>query len=501
MADYYPLLSRAVAGLAGKPDSDRQAIYGRAREALERQLRGFEPALAEADIRAELDALEATIARVELENAAPSDLVAEPSAVPPAPEPVPARLPEPTHTPVTPESPAETGADDGMAEPTVLGQGAADEASPEKSVAEENAAQETLALEASGQASEAEPKYGRKPEIATKQEPLAPRATAPIAPEPSIATKADQPADPLPEQIAGESAPAAEETPAIIQPMVRPRIPVRSEREPRRNKPLALFAGVAIVAMLITGLVAVSRRSTPERFKAPPLVTAPDTPDSSKTEGRLAGGDPAPRNGDPAPQSPPRPPEDPRPPQPTQEARPAQTTPVSAISRAFMVLEAQAGSPSQFEGRVMWSFAPDPGLRGQKSLRAAIEFANSPLKVDFSIARNNDATLNASHTVMVLFEGANGPESIREMSAVEWRERENQTGTLLSGVTVPVQDNVFMIGLERADATQARNLDMLRSQKWMVFEYRMANGRRGAILVEKGAGGEKAVAEALTEWK
>ena len=60
MADYYPLLSRAIAGLADRPDSDRHAIYGRARDALERQLRGFEPALEEEAIRLELEALEAT---------------------------------------------------------------------------------------------------------------------------------------------------------------------------------------------------------------------------------------------------------------------------------------------------------------------------------------------------------------------------------------------------------------------------------------------------------
>jgi hypothetical protein len=85
MADYYPLLSRAIASLAGKPESDRHAVYARARAALERQLRSFEPALGEEAIHTELDALEATIIRIEAEQTAAVELPAMESgpALPP----------------------------------------------------------------------------------------------------------------------------------------------------------------------------------------------------------------------------------------------------------------------------------------------------------------------------------------------------------------------------------------------------------------------------------
>ena len=50
MADYYPLISRAVAALEKNNGENRRAIYERARQALLSQLRGVTPALEESDI-------------------------------------------------------------------------------------------------------------------------------------------------------------------------------------------------------------------------------------------------------------------------------------------------------------------------------------------------------------------------------------------------------------------------------------------------------------------
>ena len=70
---------------------------------------------------------------------------------------------------------------------------------------------------------------------------------------------------------------------------------------------------------------------------------------------------------------------------------------------------------------------------------------------------------------------------------------------MLRGSVVPVQDNIFMVTLDKA--AEGANLDLILRQKWIVFEFRLANGRRGAALVEKGASGDRAVAEAITGWK
>src|SRR5918994_3671055 len=69
MADYYPLIARAVTGLDNGTGEARRALYERARIALVAQLRGVEPALTEADITRERLALEEAIRKVEAEAA------------------------------------------------------------------------------------------------------------------------------------------------------------------------------------------------------------------------------------------------------------------------------------------------------------------------------------------------------------------------------------------------------------------------------------------------
>jgi hypothetical protein len=67
MADYYPLIAKAVSGLDKSTSEARRALYDRARTALLAQLRGVEPALSEPDITRERLALEEAIRKVEAE--------------------------------------------------------------------------------------------------------------------------------------------------------------------------------------------------------------------------------------------------------------------------------------------------------------------------------------------------------------------------------------------------------------------------------------------------
>ncbi len=71
MADYYPLIARAVEGLTDKTPASRHAVYERARTALVAQLRSLDPPLQEADIQRECAALDEAITRVEADHAPP----------------------------------------------------------------------------------------------------------------------------------------------------------------------------------------------------------------------------------------------------------------------------------------------------------------------------------------------------------------------------------------------------------------------------------------------
>jgi hypothetical protein len=69
MADFYPLISRAVAGLTENTSQARHAVYERARSALLAQLRGVTPPLSEADIVWQRLSLEEAIRKFEGESA------------------------------------------------------------------------------------------------------------------------------------------------------------------------------------------------------------------------------------------------------------------------------------------------------------------------------------------------------------------------------------------------------------------------------------------------
>src|SRR5262245_24717606 len=113
MADYYPLISRAVAALEKNNGENRRAIYERARTALLAQLRGVTPALEESDVTRERLALADSIRNVEAE-AARHSADSSPQAAAPSPrqsrqwdEPAKVRPPEPR--------PAEPRRDEGEA--------------------------------------------------------------------------------------------------------------------------------------------------------------------------------------------------------------------------------------------------------------------------------------------------------------------------------------------------------------------------------------------------
>ena len=431
MADYYPLLTRAIATLPDQDLAQRQAIYRRAREALERQLRGLDPPLGEADILKETLALEDVIRRIEADFAELPPIVS-----------------------------SETG--------TIEEKGT------------EPAPDATLASEKS------EPSEGKAdpaivaPPVDQMKKPVAPAPDA--IPEPAIAIK-----------------------PARSRQPERPKAETRADVEKGRRK-LGFYAVLGGLAMIVMGTFAYLNREDPALYRAggqlASEVSRPIEPsEQAKREGRLGA----------APDSPAPPPA------PRQEAprvepqRNASTTPATpsnsatvlpVVSRAFMVLEVPGGAPNQFEGQANWSFAPDPASRsGDRAIRSVITYTGAGLTIDFSIARNRDAQVNSSHIIFVSFDTKDTALAVREMSAIEWRERESQTGSAMAGVLVPIQDNVFLIGLDKADAAIERNLELLRTQRWLVFEVRLANGRRGAFLVEKGSAGDKAVAEALAAWK
>jgi hypothetical protein len=85
MADYYPLVAKAIAGLDPRaPGESRRKLYERARAALIAQLRGVQPPLSETEIVRERLALEEAVRKVESEAAARAQARSRAQAQPPS---------------------------------------------------------------------------------------------------------------------------------------------------------------------------------------------------------------------------------------------------------------------------------------------------------------------------------------------------------------------------------------------------------------------------------
>src|SRR6185503_13629383 len=111
MADYHPLIARAVAGLDKNTGENRRALYERARVALVAQLRGVVPALEESEITRERLALEEAIRKVEAESARHARETARPTFIKRAEAPKreePPRSDQPARPPVGPARPGST---------------------------------------------------------------------------------------------------------------------------------------------------------------------------------------------------------------------------------------------------------------------------------------------------------------------------------------------------------------------------------------------------------
>src|SRR5690242_9006193 len=92
MADYYPLIARAVEGLSDQTPEMRRAVYERARSALVAQLRSLDPPLSEADLQKESRSLDDAIVRVEADFSFKDfDFSTEPSVSPASAEEPPRR--------------------------------------------------------------------------------------------------------------------------------------------------------------------------------------------------------------------------------------------------------------------------------------------------------------------------------------------------------------------------------------------------------------------------
>jgi clan AA aspartic protease (TIGR02281 family) len=169
--------------------------------------------------------------------------------------------------------------------------------------------------------------------------------------------------------------------------------------------------------------------------------------------------------------------------------------------------EGQANpSGTQFVGSAVWRterLAPGPGQQPDVVVRAEIEIPEQKVSVRWSLRRNDDKQMPASHTVEIVFtlppEFPHG--GISTIPGVLMKQGQTTRGIPLNGAAVKVTTNYFLIGLSLVDADMQRNVQLLKERSWFDIPVVYNDGKRAIIAVEKGTSGELVFADAFDAWE
>jgi hypothetical protein len=185
-----------------------------------------------------------------------------------------------------------------------------------------------------------------------------------------------------------------------------------------------------------------------------------------------------------------------------------QSSPGVAVAQRVALYEEDPNDPQgkSFSGTVIWRTETRPAAPGRPPelvVRADVEVPDRNLSVTWSLRRNTDQSLPASHTIEVMFNQTNESQSggIQNVPGVLMKQSEQTRGVPLAGLSVKVTPGFFLIGLSALDADMQRNLQLLKERAWFDIPVVYGNNRRAILAVEKGTPGERAFAEAFTAWR
>jgi hypothetical protein len=538
MADYYPLIARAIAGLdPNAPGESRRALYERARTALIAQLRSVQPPLSESEITRERLSLEEAVRKVESEaaqrareasrpgggsgaarggdafrraNARPPESAGPPGTPRPRPpsqgpsrearpplgqdEQRPPRNLRPDAPPPgapRPQPPQIPMQDAGLPPPPPRERGAGPRRGPENGGPQATPPQppgmrgfRDIAADAddlgraAAQANRAARKtYANVPSPSPEFDRL----------EPSMENRGADPDAPYSYDESLEEADRYAPQSPQMPPRDRSRLSQDRDREPKKPAraaavfPFKSAIAVGIVLILVGAGILWGRSvvtTVSGLFKSATVVEAPK--------------DPA------APQS--------RPKIPDRVGQPSSEN-IAPVAQRVVLYDEDPSDPKgkQYVGSVIWRTEPIKASGNQKpdvAVRADIEIPDRKFKMTMSFRRNTDSSLPASHTAELTFilpQDFSGG-GVGNVPGILMKSNEQARGTPLAGLAVKVTDGFFLVGLSNVDSDRARNLQLLKERSWFDVPLVYVNQRRAIIAIEKGAPGERAFNDAFALW-
>jgi hypothetical protein len=177
------------------------------------------------------------------------------------------------------------------------------------------------------------------------------------------------------------------------------------------------------------------------------------------------------------------------------------------VAQKVVLYEEDQSDPAgkRYVGSAVWRtdrVAPAPGQPAQIAIRADIDIPEQKIGMRWSLRRNDDKALPASHTVEIMFTlPADFPHGgISNIPGVLMKQGESTRGVPLVGLAVKVTNNFFLVGLSSVDADMQQNLRLLKERSWFDIPVVYGDGKRAIIAIEKGTPGERAFADAFAAW-
>jgi hypothetical protein len=533
MADFYPLLSRAVSGLPNQTPEIRQAIYERARNALLGQLRSAGPEPDQAIIDAELASLDQAIQRVEAELPAAEVMAPLAPTPPPAPR-APGIIIKPPPPRVPPAAPP--AATPSAASPAPAGPEAKTSAAKSDDGSADHASAATVPVQPPQAAPIQRPP---QPAAVTAQNPA---NVSPPAPGANYIPVHSQPMAP----VAGTHEPSP--APALSPGEGRPRVSDVPTPQKRRKMGglLAVMTLLFVAAAAAGGYFAWTKRLLPETFlSGKPLVAARDTAARDTTARDTAAGantrGPGPADneavsGNKSTASD-KPPESNVPPAGKSvgragDSKPATPVPgnktqtaaagepansgnsnaaqgIAVAQRAALQIQPLRsdanGKVQNFGGTVVWTTRDISRGAGQPlsfSVRADISIPDAKLKATMTLEKNNDSTLPASHMITWRFqrEQDGAVAGISEIGVLQMHDENSRVADPLAGAQAKITPDIYIYALAAPEALRTTNMETLAKRNWFILPIKLSDGREARITMEKGNPGARLIDEAFKKW-
>lgn len=481
MADYQPLIARAVAGLENNTGENRRALYERARTALVNQLRGVDPPLDESEITRERLALEEAIRKVEAESvrhAIPDELPDEPREERPSLRDQALRDFHKT-----------------VAEADGLGDAAAEASRAARSFGQDEHKERRREPheepagrhEDHGRAEH----YFEPPRAEPEESSYAPHHAGHHEPSQETERAAERDAEePLPRAVQHEPLPQ-EPLPESWPPPAEQ----LDEEHDVYSRPARNWGRIALIAALVLAVVGIAgagywqRNAISSMFaslrSSPPVTKTPSATPQPSGQPKIA--DRIGASGD--------------------QGQAGSNAPAAAVAQKVVLYDEDPNDQQgkRYVGSAIWrteTVSPGPGLAPELAVRADIEIPERRLRMTWSLRRNTDKALPASHTIEVMFtlpaDFAEG--GIGNVPGVLMKQTEQARGVPLAGLAVKVTNNYFLIGLSAVDIDMQRNVQLLKERDWFDIPVVYTSGKRAILAIEKGTPGTRAFEEAFRAW-